>query len=153
MRGLKPFWSQNERVWVTDRKRDTEVIANQEKVYWLPYQGPRDWLTLLKNVPVTFRILLKEKPDMVITTGASIAINFAIAARILGMHFIFIESISRSEELSVSGRIAYPLANEFYVQWQELTVRYPKAIFKGRVTANTIRQRSLEASLSPSDAK
>lgn len=138
MRGLEEFWSQHKRVWVTDFKQDTKIIADQETVYWLPYQAPRDYWSILKNFPATFRIILKEKPDMIISTGASLAINFAIAAKILGCRFIYVESISRSEELSVSGKIVYPLVDEFYVQWQRLTAKYPKASFKGTVTKSTV---------------
>lgn len=134
MRGLEPFWSQHERVWVTDLKQDTESLVGRDKVHWLPYQAPRDWLKILTNFPKTVRILMKEKPDLVVSTGASIAINFAIAAKLLGIRFLFIESISRAEELSLSGKLIYPLADEFYVQWQQLTAKYSKAIFKGTVT-------------------
>lgn len=133
MRGLEPFWSQHERVWVTDLKQDTEILVEQDRVYWFPYQAPRDWLSVLINLPKTLKILRRERPDIVISTGASIAVNFMIAAKLLGVRFLYIESISRSEELSLSGKLVYPLADEFYVQWQQLTVKYPKAIFKGTV--------------------
>ena len=133
MRGLEAFWSQHDRVWVTDFNQDTEVIAEREAVYWLPYQAPRNYWSLLSNMPAAFRILLRERPDLVVSTGASIAINFAIASKILGRRFMFIESISRSKELSLSGKIVYPLADEFYVQWDYLANKYRKAVFKGIV--------------------
>jgi len=133
MMGLETFWSQHERVWVTDLKQDTERISNSERIHWLPYQAPRDYLTLLRNVPATIRILLQERPDVVVCTGASIAINFGAVAKLLGYRFMFIESISRSSDLSISGKIVYPIADEFYVQWQQLTVKYPKALFRGTV--------------------
>lgn len=133
MRGLELFWSQHERVWVTDLKQSTEILVGQDKVYWFPYQAPRDWLAVLFNLPKTFKILLKERPDIIVSTGASIAVNFVIAAKILGIRFLYVESISRSDELSLSGKLIYPLADEFYVQWQQLTVKYSRAIFKGIV--------------------
>jgi UDP-N-acetylglucosamine:LPS N-acetylglucosamine transferase len=70
---------------------------------------------------------------MVLSTGASIAVNFALLSKLLGIRFLYIESISRSDELSLSGKFIYPLADEFYVQWQELTEKYPRAIFRGTV--------------------
>lgn len=134
MQRLRPFWSVHERVWVTDLKRDTESLREQgERVNWLPYQGPRDVLAFLWNLPRSFRILRTQRPDMIVSTGASVALNFAIAAKLLGIRFIFIESISRAEELSLSGRLIYPLADEFYVQWHELTRKYPAAIYRGTV--------------------
>lgn len=70
---------------------------------------------------------------MVICTGASLAITFGILAKVLGYRFIYVESISRSSDLSISGKLVYPIADEFYVQWQQLTHKYPKALFKGTV--------------------
>ncbi len=135
MRSLKPFWNAHERVWVTDCKGDTQVLDDQhEAVYWLPYQGPRDWCALVKNLPATFQLLSHERPDMVVSTGASISINFAIVARLLGIKFMYVESISRAQELSLSGKLVYWLAHEFYVQWPGLCKRYPRAIYRGMVT-------------------
>lgn len=131
MRSLKSFWSLHERVWVSDRQKDTTILDKGEKVHWLPYQAPRDVLAILRNLPATFRILSQEKPDVVISTGASLAINFAFVAKLLGIKFIFIESISRSQELSVSGKLVYPISDEFYVQWPELCEKYNKVVFRG----------------------
>jgi UDP-N-acetylglucosamine:LPS N-acetylglucosamine transferase len=131
MRGLKPFWSQHDRVWATDFKKDTQILEKTESVYWLPYQPPRDVIRMITNLPATFRILWKEKPDVVISTGASVAVNFAFAAWLLGIRIVYVESISRSRELSISGRLVYPIADEFYVQWPDLCQKYPKAVFKG----------------------
>ncbi len=134
MRSLSPFWQEHDRVWVTDCKGDTQILSDQqEQVHWLPYQAPRNWLMFLSNLPTTFRILQREKPDMVVSTGASIAVNFAIAAKLLGIRFLFVESISRAEELSLSGKLVYPLAHEFYVQWPGLCKRYSRAIYRGIV--------------------
>ena len=131
MRSLQPFWSVHERVWVTDLKKDTEILKDNEKVHWLPYQAPRDLLALILNIPKVFRIICMEKPDLIISTGASIAINFAFIAKLFGIKFIYIESISRIEELSITGKIVYLLSHEFYVQWLELAKKYAKALFKG----------------------
>lgn len=131
MQGLKSFWSLHERVWVTDPKKDTGMLETNERVHWLPYQAPRDILALLRNIPATFKILLLEKPDVVISTGASISVNFGYIAKLLGIKFIYIESISRAEKLSLSGKLVYLVSDEFYVQWPGLCSKYPKAIFRG----------------------
>jgi beta-1,4-N-acetylglucosaminyltransferase len=131
MRSLHSFWSLHDRIWVTDRKKDTVVLERGERMHWLPYQAPRDWLALIVNIPKTFRILCSERPDVVISTGASIAINFAFIAKLLRIRVIYIESISRAQELSISGKLVYFVCDEFYVQWPELCQKYPKAIFKG----------------------
>ena len=133
MQSLKAFWSQHDRVWVSDFKEDTSALATSEKVHWLPYQAPRDITAFLRNFPKTLRIVGKEKPDVIVSTGASIAVNFAIAAKLLRVNFIFIESLSRSSELSLSGKLVYPICDELYVQWPSLSERYSKAVFAGHI--------------------
>ncbi|MBX2862949.1 MAG: UDP-N-acetylglucosamine--LPS N-acetylglucosamine transferase [Leptolyngbyaceae cyanobacterium MAG.088] len=135
MNNLKPFWSVHERVWVTDLKSDTAKLRDRcERVFWLPYQGSRELLPFLRNLPATFRILAQAQPDLVISTGPSIAVNFAIASRVFGIRFIYIESISRQQDLSLAGKLIYPICDEFYVQWPELCTKYPKAKFEGYST-------------------
>lgn len=132
MRALESFWSKHDRVWVTHLSANTEVLATwQEKVHWLPYQAPRDLRAFLLNLPATFQLIRKESPDLVISTGASVAVNFAIASKILGKRFIYVESVSRSQDLSLSGKLIYPFCDEMYVQWPQLCQRYPKAAFRG----------------------
>jgi UDP-N-acetylglucosamine:LPS N-acetylglucosamine transferase len=131
MKSLKSFWSSHERVWVTDLKKDTAILEDSERVHWLSYQAPRNLLALILNIPETLRILLLEKPDLVISTGASVAVNFGFIAKLLGIKFVYIESISRAKKLSISGMLVYLIADEFYVQWPELCEKYSKATFKG----------------------
>lgn len=134
MRALRDFWSHHDRAWVTDRKRDTQALEKEaESVHWLPYQAPRDIVAFLRNIPSAFSILTRSRPDMVISTGASISVNFAIAAKLLGIRFLYIESLSRSETLSLAGHLVYPLSSEFYVQWPGLCKRYPKAQYRGTI--------------------
>ena len=133
MTGLRSFWSVHRRVWVTHRAKDTESLLGKETVHWLPYQAPRDVLALLYNLLSVFKIVRQEKPDLIISTGASVAVGFAFAAKVLNVRFIYIESISRSQDLSVSGKLVYPLSDSFYVQWPDLAQKYRKAIFKGYV--------------------
>lgn len=134
MSRLKEFWSGHERVWVTDLKTDTESLKSSgEVVRWLPYQAPRDWQSFLHNLPQVYRILRQEQPAVIVSTGASIAVGFAICAKLLGIRFVYVESISRSQEISLTGKLVYLLSHEFYVQDPELCQRYSKAQFKGYV--------------------
>jgi len=133
MWGLKNFWTHHDRVWVTDCKEDTEYLVGRESVHWLPYQAPRDLLIMLKNFPTVIRLVWQEKPDMIISTGASIAVGFGFAAKLLGIRFIYVESISRQEELSLSGKLVYLLSHAFYVQSPQLAEKYARASFEGYV--------------------
>lgn len=133
MLGLKKFWTDHERVWVTDCKQDTLSLERIEKVFWLPYQGPRDLITFLRNLPKAFELARAHKPDLIVSTGASLAVNFAMAAKVLGIKYVFIESPSRLSDLSLSGKLVYLICSELYVQSPILANKYTKAIFAGYV--------------------
>ncbi|MGK7913442.1 MAG: PssD/Cps14F family polysaccharide biosynthesis glycosyltransferase [Synechococcus sp.] len=131
---LKAFWEQHERVWVSDPRCNIKHLDRyNEKVYCLPFQAPRDLYALLLNIPRIFLIVLNENPDLVISTGASLAVGFAIVSKLFWKKFIYIESLSRSTDLSLSGKLVYYLADEFYVQHPSLCEKYPRAKFKGYV--------------------
>lgn len=141
MKSLRAFWQDHERVWITHRDADTSSLEKWgEVVYWIPYQAPRNLMDLIRNLPATFRILRGESPELVISTGASVAVNFGFAAKILGMRFMYVESISRSTDLSLSGKLVYPICDEMYVQWASLCKRYPKAKFQGYALQNFVEK-------------
>ncbi|MEL6231810.1 MAG: PssD/Cps14F family polysaccharide biosynthesis glycosyltransferase [Cyanobacteria bacterium J06636_28] len=139
MKSLRTFWQDHERIWITHPDADTKSLEKWgETVYWLPYQAPRKVTDLVRNLPATVRILRDESPDLVISTGASIAVNFGFVAKLLNMRFVFVESISRSQDLSLSGKLVYPICDEMYVQWADLCKRYPKARFQGHAIRSRI---------------
>lgn len=79
-------------------------------------------------------IYLKERPDIIITTGSEIAIPAIILAKLAGIKTIYIESWCRVSTPSGTGKVVYPFADEFLVQWPELLNKYgKKAKFQGAV--------------------
>ncbi len=81
-----------------------------------------------------WRILRREKPDVIVSTGAEIAIPAFYLAKVLGIKTIFIEAWTRVYRPTGTGRIVYPVADVFLVQWKELLPSYgPKARYEGAV--------------------
>ena len=77
--------------------------------------------------------MTKERPDLIITTGAGIAVPFIYRAKLAGIPSIFIESLTFSEALSLSGRLVYRVADDFLVQWPALSAKYKRARYHGQV--------------------
>ena len=89
---------------------------------------------MIKSFIQIFKILRKEKPDIIISTGAEIAIPSIILAKFMRIKTIYIESWCRIKTKSGAGRILYFFSDIFLVQWPELTKIYgKKAIYKGAV--------------------
>lgn len=133
MMSLKNFWSAYQREWVTYPKFDTQNLRGKEVVYWVEMQEARMLWKACVNFLKALFILRKSQPDLVLSTGASLAVPFLLASKLFGIKTVFIESISRSSELSLTGRLVYNLVDEFYVQWPECVERYPKAEYRGVV--------------------
>lgn len=91
-------------------------------------------LKLLSCLPRIFRILHKERPHIIVSTGAEIAIPVFYTAKLLMIKMIFIESWCRVNKPSITGKIVYLIADVFFVQWKQLLKKYgKKAKYEGAV--------------------
>jgi len=130
---LCKFWQLYPHFWITFNKKDTNYLLQNEKVYWAFHPTNRNFWNLIKNLYLAFKILLKEKPDVFISTGAGVAVPFSIVGKILGSDIIYIESLTRVNELSLSGKIIYFFADNFLVQWPQLEAKYKRAKYQGKL--------------------
>lgn len=80
-----------------------------------------------------FRIMKKENPEAIITTGALISFPFCVIAKVLGKKVIYIESFARVQKKSLTGKLVYPFADLFLVQWETMLDCYPKAKYVGGI--------------------
>jgi len=93
-----------------------------------------NFLAMLQSFLRIFIIIKKEKPNIIISTGAEIAIPVFIIGKLMRIKMVYIESWCRVKTKSGAGRIAYYLADVFLVQWPELAKIYgKKARYKGAV--------------------
>lgn len=76
-------------------------------------------------------IYLRERPNVIITTGAGVAYPTCRIAKIFGSKVIYIESFARMKTLNKTGEMLYPYADLFVVQWKELLSVVPKAVYGG----------------------
>ena len=75
----------------------------------------------------------KEKPDIVITTGAGIVVFFCVFAKLLGSKLVFIESMAKVKHPTLTAKMLYPFADLFIVQWPDLLKYFPRAKYLGRL--------------------
>jgi UDP-N-acetylglucosamine:LPS N-acetylglucosamine transferase len=89
-------------------------------------------LRMAFSLLLAWRILRRERPNVLISTGSEIAIPFFILGKILHIHTIFVESCCRVLSPSKTGKVLYPFANVFLVQWPQLLAVYgAKAHYQG----------------------
>jgi UDP-N-acetylglucosamine:LPS N-acetylglucosamine transferase len=112
---------------------DSARTRNLERKYLLRNIG-RNPLLMARAFFIIFRILRRERPKAIVSTGAEIAIPAFFLARLLRIRTIYIETWTRVVEPSGTGRLVYPVSDVFLVQWQQLLTKYgKKAKFEGAI--------------------
>lgn len=130
---LKPFWSDKDRFWVTFDKEDAKSLLGNEKMYPCHYPTNRNFINLVKNTVLAWKVLRKEKPDLIISSGAAVAVPFFYLGKIFGAKTIYIEVFDRIDKPTLTGKLVYPVTDRFIVQWEEMKKVYKKAINLGSI--------------------
>ncbi|MCO4663296.1 polysaccharide biosynthesis protein CpsF [Streptococcus infantarius subsp. infantarius] len=130
---LKPFWKDEERFWVTFDKEDARSILKDEKMYSCHFPTNRNLKNLIKNTFLAIKVLKKERPDVIISSGAAVAVPFFYIGKLFGAKTIYIEVFDRIDKPTVTGKLVYPVTDKFIVQWEEMKKVYPKAINLGSI--------------------
>ena len=76
-------------------------------------------------------IYLKIRPSVIITTGTHTAVSMCYIGKLFGSKIIYIETLANRTTRTLAGKIVYPIADYFLVQWESMLKLYPKAIYSG----------------------
>jgi beta-1,4-N-acetylglucosaminyltransferase len=98
--------------------RDDQVRA-LARAYFTANAGRSPW-RMARTALWALHILRIERPAAIVSLGAEIALPFFYLGRAMGIRTLFIESWCRVESLSLTGRLVYPVADAFWVQWPAL---------------------------------
>lgn len=121
---------------VTERNKASTDMLKAYLHHYLLQQERRNASFAFKfaiNIVLSFSYLLWERPDVIITTGAGASYPTCRIGKLLGKKVVYIESFAKLDAASVTGRMVYPFADCFLVQWEEMKKVYPKALYHGTV--------------------
>lgn len=130
---LKQFWVTKDRFWVTFDKEDARSLLDGEKMYGCHYPTNRNIKNLIRNTLLAWKVLHKENPDLIISSGAAVAVPFFWIGKLMGKKLIYVEVYDRIDSSTLTGKLIYPIADCFIVQWEEMKKIYPKAINLGSI--------------------
>lgn len=132
---LKPLMDKYDSFVITE-KTLYRAEANGKKTYYLKQVNRKESFFLFKmivNAFMSFRIYLKEKPDVIICTGVLAMIPMCLLMKIFGKELIYIESFAKVTSPTETGKLLYKYADQFYVQWESMKEFYPRAICLGGI--------------------
>ncbi len=130
---LSGCWQDHESFYVSTTEVVRKKLSKYGKVYIVGecnYQHPiRTIKVLLRSISIVFR----EKPDVVISTGAAPGCIMCFLGKLFGARIIWIDSITNVERISLSAALVRYIADLFLVQWPELVDKYKKVEYAGTI--------------------
>ena len=131
---LDAWWKGTERFWVTFDKPDAVSLLEGEKVYFGYHPTNRNIKNLAKNSWLALKILAKERPELIISNGAGIAVPFFWAGKLLfGCKTVYIEVYDRIDSPTLTAKLVQPVLDKMVIQWEEQRAHYPEAENLGTV--------------------
>lgn len=128
---LREYWAPLDRFWVTFDTPDAVSRLGEERTYWCHHPTNRNVPNLIRNTWLALRILLRERPTVIVSSGAAVAVPFFWLGRLFGATTVYIEVIDRIDTGTLTGRLVRPVASGVLIQWPEQAGAYPKGTLVG----------------------
>jgi len=132
---LKPLMDKYDSFIITE-KTFYEVQLDDKKTYYMKQVNRKEKTFIIKmivNTIYSLKIYIFERPDIVICTGVLAMIPICLLAKIGKKKLIYIESFAKVTSATLTGKLLYKFADQFYVQWKPMLEIYPKAIYLGGI--------------------
>jgi UDP-N-acetylglucosamine:LPS N-acetylglucosamine transferase len=130
---LSQCWDGHVTFCVTTTKVVEGQIRKYGNVYIVGECNHQHPLRVLATLMRCLKAIIREKPDIVISTGAAAGCIMCFLGKIIGAKVIWIDSITNVNRISLSGRLIRPIADLFLVQWPHLVQRQVNIEFAGTV--------------------
>ncbi|WP_283139104.1 PssD/Cps14F family polysaccharide biosynthesis glycosyltransferase [Rhizohabitans arisaemae] len=130
---LSDWWRRHERVWVTFDKADARSLLAEEDVRWAHHPTTRNIPNMLRNFRLALRLLRRERPDVIVSTGAGVAFPFFVLAKLFRIPTVYLEVYDRIDTGTLTGRLCYPITGLFLLQWPEQQRQYPRGVVVGEL--------------------
>lgn len=131
---LKPLMQKYNAAVVTEKTDYT--VDSGIKTYYLKQVNRKERSFLFRMIVNSFsslKILITEKPDVIICTGVLAMIPLCLLAKLMGKKLIYIESFAKITSPTETGKLLYKYADRFYVQWESMLEYYPNAVYLGGI--------------------
>ncbi len=131
---LKSVYQDLDHFFITQRTPLAESAAIEHRIYYVPdvalgilNRSPRAWWAYARNLAGSLKILISERPDVILSTGAGAALNAFLLSRLMGARTIFVETFAHTKTPSLTGRLVSPFAHLHIIQWPALAEQFPNA--------------------------
>jgi len=130
---LRDWWSAHDRTWVCFDPPDALGALEGERFVRCHFPTTRNIPNLLRNLLLALGTLRVERPDVIISDGAGVAVPFFWLGRLFGARTVYLEVYDRIDSATMTGKLVGPTTYLFLVQWDEQLASYPGAVVAGPV--------------------
>ena len=136
---LSPLFEKYDYHIITEKDKTNEYLQDkyEGKVSYLPYGTRSHMITYIIKylylIIKTIFLYFKIRPKVIVTTGTHTAGPMCYLGKIFGSKIIYIETFANINKKTATGKLIYPIADLFIVQWEEMLNIYPKAIYGGQI--------------------
>lgn len=134
---LKKIFNDYNYVLVTEKTDVTLKMKEKYRMSYLKY-GSRKYVLnyifiAIFNIIKSIGLFIKYRPQVIVTTGTHTAVPMCYLGWIFRRKVIYIESFAKRTSGTLTGKLVYPIATVFVVQWKSLLKLYPKAKYWGGI--------------------
>ena len=133
---LRPLMDEYDSYLITEKTKSNISLKNKfNNVHYLIYGTKKHIFRYIfrfsLNILISLYYFIKIRPSVIITTGTHTAVPMCYIGKLFGSKIIYIETFANSKTKTMAGKIVYPIADTFIVQWESMLKLYPKAILGG----------------------
>lgn len=122
---MEGWWRAHRRTWVTFETPDAVSRLDGETTVWAYHPTTRNLRNAVRNLALAVRVLWRDPPDVVVSTGAGVAVPVFVVAWALGVPTVYVEVYDRLDSRTLTARLCRPFRSRMCVQWPEQTALYP----------------------------
>ena len=136
---LAPLFDKYDYHIITEKDEVSKALKEKykEKISYLPYGTRAKMFSyIFKYFYLCIKTIyyyIKIRPKVIVTTGTHTAGPMCYLGKIFGSKIIYIETFANRNKKTATGRLIYPIADLFIVQWKEMLKIYPKAVYGGSI--------------------
>ena len=130
---LEPWYRELDVRWVTFDLPDAISLLGGADVVWAYHPTTRSLKNLVRNAWLAVREVRRFKPDVVVSSGAAIAVPFFWIGKLFGVKTVYVEVIDRIDTRTLTARLVSPVTDLFLAQDPQQLALFPGSHLIGRL--------------------
>lgn len=130
---LEPWYRHHDTRWVTFELPDAVGLLADDEVVWAHHPTTRNLKNLIRNTVLAARDLRRTRPDIIVSSGAAIAVPFFWVGKLFRAKTVYVEVIDRIDTRTLTARLVWPVTDLFLAQDESQLELFPGSHLIGKL--------------------